>query len=176
MRFRPYKSCDAEVVLSWCRDELTFRLWSADRYPTYPITPDEMNHKYIGCNGDCPEPDNFYPMTLCDENGPVGHLILRYTDAERKVMRLGFVVVDDTKRGCGYGKRLVRTALQYAFDYLDAEKVTIGVFEDNASAYHCYRAAGFREISVECPEICRFCGKDWRIRELEITKREYHCK
>ena len=80
MRLRPYKSADAEVILSWVRDEDTFRKWSTDRYDHYPITPADMNYKYFGCNGDCPEADNFYPMTAVDANGPVGHLILRYTN------------------------------------------------------------------------------------------------
>ena len=61
MKFRPYKSADAETILSWVRDEETFRKWVTDRYPHYPITAAEMNEKYYDHNGDCPEPDNFTP-------------------------------------------------------------------------------------------------------------------
>ena len=69
LKLRPYKPCDAQVILSWCKDEVTFRRWTSDRYDTYPITAEDMNKKYIDCNGDCPEPDNFFPMTAFDENG-----------------------------------------------------------------------------------------------------------
>ena len=43
--------------------------------------------------------DNFYPVTAIDESGIVGHMILRYTDDKKSIVRFGFVIVDDTKRG-----------------------------------------------------------------------------
>ena len=70
---------------------------------------------------------------------------MRFTDKEKAVLRLGFVIVDDSKRGKGYGKEMIRLALKYAFEIMKVEKVTIGVFENNASAYHCYQSVGFRE-------------------------------
>lgn len=39
---------------------------------------------------------------------------------------------------------MLKAALRYAFDILKAEKVTLGVFENNEPAYYCYKAAGFR--------------------------------
>ena len=57
-----------------------------------------MNYKYMDCNGDCAEPDNFYPMTAFDDSGIVGHLIMRFTDVEKSTLRFGFVIVDDAKR------------------------------------------------------------------------------
>lgn len=32
LRLRPYKKGDAEVIVSWLKDEYSFRQWSADRY------------------------------------------------------------------------------------------------------------------------------------------------
>lgn len=55
LKLRPYKLCDAQVILGWCKDEVIFRRWTSDRYDTYPITPKDMNKKYIDCNGDCPD-------------------------------------------------------------------------------------------------------------------------
>ena len=89
LRLRPYKPSDAETILKWIRDEDAFRKWSTDRYPHYPITADDMNYKYMDCNGDCAEPDNFYPVTAFDDSGIVGHLIMRFTDAEKSILRFG---------------------------------------------------------------------------------------
>ena len=50
-------------------------------------------------------------MRLALENGVVGHLIMRYTDEKQTVLRLGFVIVDDSKRGLGYGKEMLRLML-----------------------------------------------------------------
>ena len=102
LRLRPYKISDAETIISWCKDEAAFRKWTSDRYESFPITSADMNKKYIDNNGDCVEQDNFYPMTAFDETGIVGHLIMRFTDERKNVLRLGFVIVDDTQRGKGY--------------------------------------------------------------------------
>ena len=171
LRLRPYKPGDAETIISWCKDEVSFRRWTSDRYDRYPITAVDMNHKYIDLNGDCAEPDNFYPMTACDENGPVGHLILRYTDGEKKCIRLGFVIVDDARRGMGYGKEMICLAQRFAFDIFKAERVTLGVFENNLPAYCCYRAAGFRQ--VEETSVCVVNGEAWKIVEFEMMKEDF---
>lgn len=170
LKLRPYKPSDAQSIVSWIKDERALRKWSSDRYGAYPITAEDVNHKYMDCNGDCEEPDNFYPLTLVDECGPVGHMILRYTDKEKSVIRFGFVIVDGSKRGKGYGKRMLQMAIRYAFDMLKAEKITLGVFENNPSAYYCYKAAGFREIPMEMEFIFEILGEQWKCIELEVKR------
>ena len=170
LKLRPYKPSDAEAIVSWIKDERALRKWSSDRYGTYPITAEDINHKYLDCNGDCEEPDNFYPMTLVDECGPVGHLILRYTNEEKSIIRFGFVIVDDSKRGKGYGKKMLQMAIRYAFDMLKAEEITLGVFENNPSAYFCYKAAGFQEVPVEQEFIFEILGEQWKCIELEVKR------
>ena len=172
LRLRPYKNCDAKTIVSWIRDEMAFRKWSADRYESFPITEDDMNQKYMNCNGDGIEPDDFYPMTAFDESRVVGHLTMRFTDKEKKILRFGFVIVDDKKRGKGYGKKMLELALKFAFDILKVSKVTLGVFENNPSAYYCYKAVGFKEISLEQDEYYHIFGEKWKCIELEVDEYE----
>lgn len=172
LRLRPYKPSDAATIISWCKDEATFRKWTSDRYDTFPITEADMNKKYIDNNGDCSEPDNFYPMTAFDENGIAGHLIMRFIDEKKTVLRLGFVIVDDAKRGMGYGKEMIALSLKYAFEILKVDKVTIGVFENNMPAYYCYKVAGFKDNETEA-KICEIFDEKWRILELALTKEEW---
>lgn len=173
LRLRPYKNCDAKTIVTWCKDEVSFRKWSADRWESFPITEADMDRKYMEYNGDCAEKDNFYPMTAFDDSGVVGHLIMRFTDEKKAVLRFGFVIVDDAKRGMGYGKEMLELALKYAFEILKVEKVTLGVFDNNMMAYYCYKAVGFREIAMEEEEKCNVCGEMWNILELEIGKTDY---
>ena len=88
LRLRPYKACDAKTIVSWIHDEISFRKWSADRYESFPVTEEDMNKKYMNYNGDCPDMDNFYPMTAFDESGVVGHLIMRFTESKCSYLRL----------------------------------------------------------------------------------------
>ena len=167
--FRPFKTCDAEKIVSWVGDERSFRQWSSDRYEAYPITAADMIRKYADCNGDCQEEDNFYPMTACDESGAVvGHLMLRYV-GDRKKLRIGFVIVDPARRGKGYGAQMVRMAVKYGFEYLGGEKITLGVFDNNPAALHCYLAAGFQR-TPERDRTVRLMCENWTCLELAIEK------
>lgn len=173
MYLRPYKKEDAGTILSWCENETVFRKWTSDRYDHYPITEEDMNRKYFDLNGDCAEADNFYPMTACDESGIVGHFILRYVNGNRRSLRVGFVIVDACKRGSGLGRKMVRLAMDYAFRIADAAQLSIGVFENNQPAYHCYKASGFHDVPQESGEICELFGEKWRILELSVNREEY---
>ena len=101
---------------------------------------------------------------------PVGHLIMRFTDAEKSTLRFGFVIVDDSKRGMGYGKQMLELALGFAFDILKVQKVTLGVLENNPGAYYCYQAAGFRDVPTDEPEYYHLMGQKVKCLELEIKK------
>ena len=37
-------------------------------------------------------------MTAYDENGIIGHFTLRFVDDDRKTIRLGFVIIDNSKK------------------------------------------------------------------------------
>lgn len=154
LRLRPYKSCDSKHIADWIKNEETFVKWGGERFGSYPINAKIIDDKYRLNNGDCVEEDNFYPMTAFDDSGVVGHFIMRYINGNNKILRFGWVIVDDTQRGKGYGKQMLELGLKYAFEISGVEKVTIGVFENNIPAYKCYKSIGFNEIATDCSEFC----------------------
>jgi RimJ/RimL family protein N-acetyltransferase len=176
LRLRPYKPCDAETIVSWCDNEYTFMNWGGYLFGKYPIKAEDMNSKYLELNGDCKEQDNFYPMTLFDEEGIKGHMIMRYINGDDTILRFGWVILDPASRGRGYGKEMIRLGLEYAFEILRVRSVTIGVFENNIPAYHCYLAAGFRKSGLIEDSYHEIYGETWKIVELEISKGEYELK
>ena len=166
LRLRPYKACDAETIVTWVGDEVAFRKWCADRYDHYPISAADMNAHYDNVAQD----DNFYQFTAFDETGIVGHLIMRFTDQEKKVLRFGFVIVDPDKRGKGYGKEMLELAIKYAFEILKTEKITLAAFDNNPEAIRCYKSVGFKEvIPDEERPFCPF-DEDWKRVEMEIER------
>ncbi len=164
LRLRPYKKCDAAQIVSWIKDEVSFRKWCADRYESYPIGPEDMNAHYAATE----DGDTFFPMTAFDENGVVGHMIMRFTNKEKTDLRFGFVIVDDSKRGKGYGREMIGLAMKYAFEILKVKKITISVFDNNESAYKCYISSGFRDTGEA--QSCQILGQEWRCIELEVSK------
>lgn len=173
LRLRPYKSCDAGKIADWLADEDVFYKWSGGRFGSFPICAKDLDDKYRLHNGDCREEDNFYPVTAFDDSGVVGHFIMRYLHGDNRILRFGWVIVDAAKRGKSYGSRMLKLGLKYAFEILGAEKVTIGVFENNLQAYRCYKAVGFQEALMEKEETADIKGEKWKIIEMEITKDMY---
>ena len=166
MRLRPYKACDAAAIVSWNENESAFRSWSADRFSAYPITAEDLNRHYDAMA----ESDSFFEFTAFDDSGPLGHLIMRFTDDEKTTLRFGFVIVDPCKRGQGYGREMLNLAVRYAFDFLKVQTITLGVFENNLPACRCYRAAGFREVPG-CEASWYHIGtEDWKCIEMVQTK------
>ncbi len=142
------------------------RQWCADRYKRYPVTSEDMNtyyDRYI---------DGQHSRALTMTNGDeiVGYITLRTPAQDSTEQRLGFVIVDDSKRGCGFGKALVSMAVKHAFETLGAIKVSLGVFENNPSAIHCYEAAGFHRVSRPEAESYNCLGETWNCIEMEQYK------
>ena len=163
LTLRPYKPSDAAVITSWLKSEYLMRQWCADRYEHYPVSPEDMN-TYYERNIDG---QHSRALTMTDDNDIVGYITLRTPVDNPIEQRLGFVIVDDSKRGCGFGKALVTMAVEYAFEELGAAKVSLGVFENNPSAIHCYEAAGFHRVSLPETENYECLGETWNCIELE---------
>lgn len=167
LRLRPYKACDAQIITTWLKSEYAFRQWSADRYDSYPITADDMNRYYDRDKNN----SGIWGMTAFDDAGIVGHLTMRFPEkGNLDEIRFGFVIVDDQKRGRGYGKEMLMLAARYAFDFAGARKISLGVFENNLPAIRCYEAAGFQKVGRETPERYRCMGEVWSCLEMELAR------
>lgn len=164
LKLRPYKACDAQKITKWLKNEYAFRQWSADRYEKYPITPDDMNAYYDMDRNN----ENIWGMTAFDDTGIVGHLTMRFPGDDKKEIRFGFVIIDADKRGKGYGKEMLSLAAQYAFDFIKVQKISLGVFENNSAAIHCYKACGFKEVKLQNTECYSCMGEIWNCIEMEL--------
>jgi len=161
MELRKYNKEDAKEILNWINNEKEFRLWSADRYQSYPITPDDINNNYEKSR----ELSNFYPLTLVDDNKIIGHLILRNPDNNEDVIRMGFIIVDHSIQGKGYGKALINLAIKYAKETLHAKEINLGVFTCNDGALHCYQSVGFEIVGLE-KNAYKFYDEEWDCAEM----------
>lgn len=164
VKLRKFAADDGEQILSWIENERAFRMWSADRFGDYPITPYVLASHYSKCE----KTGGFFPMSAVDGEGKLlGHLILRYTEPSHTEVRFGFIIVDSSIRGQGIGRKMLELAKLYAADVLRAKRITLGVFENNLPAYHCYKAAGFLE-SAGKPDFFQFHNESWKCIEMDL--------
>ena len=139
------------------------RQWCADRYERFPVTPENMNsyhQQYI-------DGHNSVALTMVDGEEIVGYTTLRIPADNPTERRLGFVIVDDSKRGTGLGKALVAMTVDYAFRKLGATKVSLGVFENNPAAIRCYESVGFHRVVRQETECYKCLGETWNCIEME---------
>ena len=168
LKLRPYKACDAKAIVSWIKNETMFYQWSANCFDHYPLTAQEL-HAYYDKDKDN---DQNWQMSACDKRGIVGHLLMRYPDRNQNTLRFGFVIVDEAKRGNGYGKEMIQLAIRFAFDIVKADRLTLGVFENNPGEMACYQACGFHEVKQE-RESYTFLKESWECIEMELRKEEW---
>lgn len=142
MKLRKYIKKDSAIICSWIKDEKGLYQWSADRIGKFPLSDDDLNKNYEPVISN----DMFIPLTAVDEtDNVIGHLFIRYpNETDNSIVRFGYVIVDPAMRGCGNGQEMLKLAINYAKNHLCASKITLGVFENNSSARHCYEAVGFQ--------------------------------
>ncbi len=160
IRLRPYNTNDAEKILLWSKDERAFYKWSAGVMGEYPITKEQFGFV-----------NNLMAFTAIDDNDVVGFFTMRRPSESFNELRFGFVIVDPEKRGCGYGKAMLQLGLKFAFEIYGAKKVTLGVFENNESAYYRYKAVGFKDVTLDQTETYSVLGEEWKCKELMIENK-----
>lgn len=163
MKLRAYEREDSPIIASWVRTEEELYKWSADRYGFFPLKDYSIDENYASAI----PTGRFIPLTGIDEEGKVvGHLIIRYPkEDDDSSVRFGFVIVDPEIRGKGYGRELLKLAIEYVRNNLTAKRIDLGVFANNPKAQKCYESVGFKEFGEH---IITTPFGDWRCVDLEM--------
>ena len=163
LRLRPFRTPDAKEIIKWTSGPEAFYKWSAGIMGEYPLSEERLLETVSG------RADNtgYFPFTAFDENGIVGFFIIRIPGEDDKKVRFGFVIVNPSRRGMGYGKQMLKLGLKYAFEIYGAEEVSLGVFDNNQQAYYCYKSVGFSENGIK--EEYTIGGETWT--DVEMTFR-----
>lgn len=107
-------------------------------------------------------------FTAIDDDEIVGFFTMRRPSESFDELRFGFVIVDPAKRGKGYGISMLQLGLKFAKEIYSTKKISLGVFENNESAYHCYKAVGFKYVVLEKTETYTVLGEELKCIEVEM--------
>ena len=163
MILRNYKKDDSPIIATWLRTEEELYKWSADRFNKFPLEENDIEENYAPQI----ESGRFFPLTAEDEErNVIGHFIIRYPrDDDESSVRFGFVIVDPKLRGKGYGRELLLLGVEYVKETLSANRIDLGVFENNENAKHCYEAVGFKEYNIRD---CELPIGNWKCIDMEM--------
>ncbi|HIR28214.1 MAG TPA: GNAT family N-acetyltransferase [Candidatus Choladousia intestinigallinarum] len=142
MRLRPYDPAkDFACIRRWINEERIHYLWCAGRTP-YPLE-EESFRRLLFQEG---EGSPFAAET--EEGEMIGFFVYSWLSEEQSGF-LKYILLDPALRGHGYGTRMMKLALQYAFEESRAASVSLNVFDVNEGARKCYRKAGFIEKHID---------------------------
>lgn len=84
---------------------------------------------------------------VCERNTNrcIGHVGLYAIDSRVRCAEFGILIGDPAQWGKGIGTECTAFALNYAFNDLNLNRVSLTVLETNAAAIGLYREVGFRE-------------------------------
>ena len=90
---------------------------------------------------------------------PIGEVILKNIDQERKHCTLGISMQSDTYKNKGYGTQAEKLTLRYAFTELGMDKVLADALVTNARSRHVLEKVGFIETRRDDAFVYYECSK-----------------
>lgn len=74
----------------------------------------------------------------------IGEVVLNDYDADKRSLNFR-IAIGKRGQGSGHGTEATKLIVDYAFDYLDIDRIELEVFELNERARHVYTSVGFVE-------------------------------
>lgn len=132
---------DAEKLAEWLNDlEISLPLG----YEAYTSTTIErtINDINVMIN------NNQHAFSIIDNetNNSIGRCVLFNIDLINRTSMLSILIGDKNYWNEGFGKEAIMLLVDYAFNLLNLNSITLNVFSFNIKAIKCYKQVGFKEI------------------------------
>lgn len=102
----------------------------------------------------------------------VGHVALYQVDHRSQKAEFGILIGDADYRGKGYGEKVTRFIVNFGFDRLNLNKVTLTVLKTNAKAAALYEKLGFVHEGVSREDTWRD-GSFVDVVMMSVLRREW---
>lgn len=83
---------------------------------------------------------------ICLEEKPIGDVGFKKIDPVSRSCEIEICMQKDRYKGCGYGTRALKEALDYAFTLPDIDIVKASVLLENGRSRHVFEKLGFRPV------------------------------
>lgn len=167
VRLRALEPSDAERAYRWINDGDVTRYLMA-RYP-YSM---EFEKEFLA---NAAKENSFAELRLAIETADgvhIGICGLHRGRPEDRHAELGIMIGEKDYWSNGYGTDAVATLMRFAFEQMNLNKVSLGVFEFNERAQAVYRKCGFVEEGRAREEYYQD-GRYWDIVRMGILRREW---
>lgn len=171
IELRFFERSDIQQLINWIETPEFLLQWGGPNF-SFPLTEQQLKNYLKDANNDNSQV-MVYSVLEKETGNVIGHISLGNIDRSNKSARIGKVLVGDKNvRGKGIGLQMMKEILKVAFDELKLHRVSLGVFDFNASAIACYEKAGF--IKEGLHRDSRKIGNEyWSLWEMSILENEW---
>lgn len=133
---RNMKPDEIKTILSWNETSEAFlKQWSNF---TYPLTEEQFLERINS--------KDYHVFSIDSDDKLVGTIQIFNLDKEHRTARVGCYLIHPQIRGNGIGRKALEIITDYAFNYMNLDQLTLGVFDYNTGAIKCYQNAGYVKI------------------------------
>ncbi|UOQ49767.1 GNAT family N-acetyltransferase [Gracilibacillus caseinilyticus] len=171
IKLRFFERSDFQQLINWIETPEFLLQWGGPNF-SFPLTEQQLENYLKDANTDN-SPVLVYSVIEEETGYIIGHISLGNIDKNNKSARIGKVLVGDKNvRGKGIGLRMMKEILKVAFDELNLHRVSLGVFDFNASAIACYEKAGFLKEGL-LRDSRKIGDGYWSLWEMSILENEW---
>lgn len=170
LRLRPWEPSDLPVLNNWRMDPAFYDY-------LFEFSPKSLAHQLSELNQVTGQDNeiNFVAVPLEDPTTPWGTISLAHIDwRNRKADIVRLLMGAPEARGHGMGREMMLLMLDYAFDHLNLNKISLDVFVDNVPAVRLYESLGFQKEGVLEEHVFQR-GRFRDVVRMRLFQREYRC-
>jgi RimJ/RimL family protein N-acetyltransferase len=157
---------DAAIVARWSQDTAYHRL--GDNHAAYP-----QPVKWARDRMERPSDRSFgFAIRALSDNRLIGSICVYIESWAHGEGWVGIGIGEHAYWGKGYGTEAMRLLLRFAFDELNLQRVSLGVYAHNPRALRSYEKAGFRREGMVRGDCCRD-GQRWDSAFMGILREEW---
>lgn len=141
VELRPLRMDDWHKTIEWRNDITIKKLAMMHPFPITEINEIEWYEELLKSKSD----KTIYFAIADKQESLLGFIFLNNINYTNKNCYLGIVIGKKDAQGKGYGFEAMTLIIDYAFNILNLNKITIEVVEYNQNAIHLYKKLGFIE-------------------------------
>lgn len=150
----PISVNDAEKFVTWMNDfNVTDYITRSDKVLTL-----EYENQWL--NEETKKSGYLMSIVCVDNDEVIGNISLNEINFVHRYAVLGIMIGENKNRSKGYGAEAIGLLLDFAFNYLNLNSVSLTLLDCNERAKRCYENVGFKE-----------CG---RIRQSRFINGKYY--
>ena len=165
IELKPFLECDFQRLISWSTSQEIITQFAGPIFK-FPLSIEQLE-EYVS------EIDRF-PFKVLDSKtqAVIGHAEILLTPENKTIKICRILIGDESKRGKGFGQKIIDELLRICFIDKQMNKVELNVFDWNTGAVKCYEKVGF-EFNSSKSFKSEVDGNTWTAVNMVLEKRNW---